>query len=337
MEHVANKAVYKELDDKLVRATTTASRLEAEKDSGGGPRCQEAIRDTIAQTRSERVSKLSNDSLLARGLDLEQIKTTQENKIDSLKRRVKKLMKKQRSRTHKLKRLYKVSLTARVKSSNDEQSLGEDASKHGMISDIDTDEGITLVSIHDDAEMFDDDEDLHGKGVFVAKQDENVVEKEVDVAQVQVSTAATTATISIDEVTLAQALTELKHKKPRLRIKGLSFMSQKKLVEGSSTRVGTELEQKSSKKKKIDDDKEMAELKQLVKIIPDREGVAINAIPLPVKPPSIIDWKIHKEGKKRCYKIIRADGSSKIYLVFCYMLKIFDREDVETLLEISKS
>ncbi|GKF41463.1 hypothetical protein Tco_0124805, partial [Tanacetum coccineum] len=36
------------------------------------------------------------------------------------------------------------------------------------------------------------------------------------------------------------------------------------------------------------------------------------AIPLATKPPSIIDWKIHKEGKKNYYQIIRADGSSKI-------------------------
>ncbi|GJQ95822.1 hypothetical protein Tco_0006961 [Tanacetum coccineum] len=35
--------------------------------SGGGPRRQETIGDTIAQTRSENVSKLSNDLLLARG------------------------------------------------------------------------------------------------------------------------------------------------------------------------------------------------------------------------------------------------------------------------------
>nr|GEV02446.1 hypothetical protein [Tanacetum cinerariifolium] len=56
--------------------------------------------------------------------------------------------------------------------------------KQGRISDIDTDEGITLVSTHDDAKMFDADKDLHGKEVFVAKQDENVVEKEVDAAQV---------------------------------------------------------------------------------------------------------------------------------------------------------
>ncbi|GKD11642.1 hypothetical protein Tco_1196049, partial [Tanacetum coccineum] len=33
-EHVADKAVYKELDDSLVRAATTASSLEADQDSG---------------------------------------------------------------------------------------------------------------------------------------------------------------------------------------------------------------------------------------------------------------------------------------------------------------
>ncbi|GKG60313.1 hypothetical protein Tco_0611914, partial [Tanacetum coccineum] len=59
--------------------------------------------------------------------DLEKTKTTQANKIASLKRRVKKLENKDRSRTHKLKRLYKVGLTARVESSGDEEDLGEDA------------------------------------------------------------------------------------------------------------------------------------------------------------------------------------------------------------------
>ncbi|GJU34716.1 hypothetical protein Tco_1183070 [Tanacetum coccineum] len=136
-ENVADKAVYKELGDSLVRAATTASSLEAEQDSGnitktqskatpnessslgstsgGGPRCQETIGDTIAQTRFENVSKHSNDSLLV--LDLEKTKTTQANEIASLKKRVKKLEQKKRPRTHGLKRLYKVGLTARVESS----------------------------------------------------------------------------------------------------------------------------------------------------------------------------------------------------------------------------
>nr|GEV07971.1 reverse transcriptase domain-containing protein [Tanacetum cinerariifolium] len=110
-----------------------------------------------------------------------------------------------------------------------------------------------------------------------------------------------------------------------------SKKAEEKVTEGSSKRAGTELEQESVKKQKIDDDKETTELKQLVNIIPDEEGVAIDAIPLAVKPPSIVDWKIQKEGKKSYYKIIRADGSLKIYLIFSHMLKYFKREDVETL------
>ncbi|GJT12101.1 hypothetical protein Tco_0859143 [Tanacetum coccineum] len=37
---------------------------------------------------------------------------------------------------------------------------------------------------------------------------------------------------------------------------------------------------------------------------PDEEEVAIDVIPLVVKSPSIVDWKIHKEGKKSYYQII---------------------------------
>nr|GFB22167.1 hypothetical protein [Tanacetum cinerariifolium] len=80
-------------------------------------------------------------------LDLETTKTTQAMKIESLKRRVPKLKKKQKSRTYNLKRLYKVGLSARVESSKDkarlksfeDEALGEeDASKQGRIADIDS-------------------------------------------------------------------------------------------------------------------------------------------------------------------------------------------------------
>nr|GEZ05126.1 hypothetical protein [Tanacetum cinerariifolium] len=162
-------------------------------------------------------------TLQSRVLDLEKIKVTQANEIDSLNRRVKKLEKKQRTRTNKLKRLYKVGLTTRVESSDDNEDLGEDASKQGRISNIDTDKGITLVSTHDDKQIFDVAQDLGGEEVFVAQQDKNVVEKEVDAAQVQVTTAATTPTISIAKVTLAQALAELKHTKPKANAKRIVF------------------------------------------------------------------------------------------------------------------
>ncbi|GJW32140.1 putative ribonuclease H-like domain-containing protein [Tanacetum coccineum] len=176
-EHVADKAVYKELDDSLVRAVTTASSLEVEKDSG----------DTIAQTRFENVSKLSNDLLV---LILETTKTTQANEIDSLKKRVKRLKKKKRSRTHGL-----IGLSAGVESSTNEEDLGKDASKQGRINAIDADEDITLVNDQDDADMFD---------VNTLTGDEVLAESEVAVKDVN---------LSVDEVTLAQAFAALKSTK----------------------------------------------------------------------------------------------------------------------------
>ncbi|GKG61647.1 hypothetical protein Tco_0621356, partial [Tanacetum coccineum] len=47
-------------------------------------------------------------------------------------------------------------------------------------------------------------------------QNENVVEEVVDIAQV--STAATTVTITLEEITLAQALQELKTAMPKVKM-----------------------------------------------------------------------------------------------------------------------
>ncbi|GJS23605.1 hypothetical protein Tco_0452237 [Tanacetum coccineum] len=153
--------------------------------------------DTSARTRFERVSKLSNDPLLTRGntlrsgedslqlkelmnfstklqqrvLDLENTKTAQAQEITSLKIRVKKLEKKGGSRTHKLKRLYKIGRYAIIVSS-DEASLEQ--------------------------------------GVLDSKKDD-VVSTADDAAQV--STAATTVTITPEEITLAQALKIIKNNK----------------------------------------------------------------------------------------------------------------------------
>ncbi|GJT56780.1 hypothetical protein Tco_0991834 [Tanacetum coccineum] len=177
------------------------------------------------QLEDEEVMRLSIRSwvtfLVRAPLTASSLEVEKDSARKSLKRRVKKLEKKNRSRNHKLKRLYKVGLTARVESSGDEENLGEDASKQGRrINAIDADEDITLVSVQDDAdkEMFDVDT-LNGEEVFVAGQNENVVEEIVDVAQV--STAATNVTITTKEITLAQALADLKSTKPKA--KGIAF------------------------------------------------------------------------------------------------------------------
>ncbi|GKD96365.1 hypothetical protein Tco_1380262, partial [Tanacetum coccineum] len=109
------------------------------------------------------------------------------------------------------------------------------------------------------------------------------------------------------------------------------------LVEGSSKRAGEELEQESTKKQKVDEDKDTTELQSLMKVIPDEEEVAIDALPLATKSLSIVDWKIHKEGKKSYYQIVRADGKSQMYRVFSQMLKIFTMEDLEDLYKLVKA
>ncbi|GKB61392.1 hypothetical protein Tco_0917578 [Tanacetum coccineum] len=163
---VADETVHEERGDSVERAATTATSLDAEQGSGninrtqstaipnvpfpqgigsgGSPRCQEAMGDTIAQTRSERVSIPSYDSPLLgvntpgsdeerielkelmdmctklsdRVLDLENVKDAQALEIKKLKKRVKKLEKKKKSRTPQLKRrLFKVRIESSAEKS----------------------------------------------------------------------------------------------------------------------------------------------------------------------------------------------------------------------------
>ncbi|GJS63545.1 hypothetical protein Tco_0678109 [Tanacetum coccineum] len=150
-----DETVNEEMDDSLVRAATIASSLEAEQDncnidktrskatlnepsslgtsSGSVPRHQETIRDTIGQTGFENVSKTSNDrlkikelmelctNLQNRVIDLEKTKTSQAQEITSLKSRVKRLEKKGRSKTHRLKITKRAKLQIYESHSNEEK------------------------------------------------------------------------------------------------------------------------------------------------------------------------------------------------------------------------
>nr|GEW06121.1 hypothetical protein [Tanacetum cinerariifolium] len=129
--------------------------------------------------------------------------------------------------------------SARVKSS-DKESSGEDASKQERWIDAkDQDEDITPVNVQDDVEMFDVD-DLGGEEVFVTKQ------------QV-VSTTATTVTI--EELSLAQALKALNTSKPKVYM----------LVEKIYPLIPPTLTMILEKKLQIDYQSEMAY--QLLKLI----------------------------------------------------------------------
>ncbi|GJV88590.1 hypothetical protein Tco_1532528 [Tanacetum coccineum] len=127
--------------------------------------------------------------LQQRVLDLENAKISQDSEIAELKRKVKKFKKKKMSRTPVLKRLRKVRRTARIESSEDEE--------------------ITLIDEtqekNDDNLMFD---------TSVLDEQEVEVEKVVSTAEVEATTASATTT-TIDELTLAQTLIEIKAAKPK--------------------------------------------------------------------------------------------------------------------------
>nr|GEV53408.1 hypothetical protein [Tanacetum cinerariifolium] len=150
---IADEAVNEEMDDSLERAATIATSLDANHDRGnisknqskatpnepGSQETSSGVNTPRSDKNSLKLTKLIElrIKLQQRVLDLETTKTTQAMEIESLKRRVKKLEKRKRLRTHGLKRLNKVRLLTRVESYEDEGLARKDASKHERIADID--------------------------------------------------------------------------------------------------------------------------------------------------------------------------------------------------------
>nr|GEV35967.1 hypothetical protein [Tanacetum cinerariifolium] len=254
--------------------------------SGDGLRRQDTMGDTSAHTRKRT-------------------KTVQQTKIDGLERRVK-----------KLKRLYKVSLTARVISSSDDEALDkEDTSKQGRIDEIDADKNIALVSTHDDELQDEGVEDVGEEEVVkVVTTAKMHIDTVVDAAQVTTIIADVPVSAAKTIVTTAPSITAestKKNVKPRA-LKNKSFAKIKELFdkamkrinnfidfktelvevstkkdktetiqESSSNRAGDELDHERSKKQKVEDDKESKELKKCLEIIPNNgDDVTIDATPL---------------------------------------------------------
>ncbi|GKA81823.1 hypothetical protein Tco_0788515, partial [Tanacetum coccineum] len=157
---------------------------------------------------------------------------------------------------------------SQLDSFDDEESLGEDASKQRRIDAIDADEEISLVSVHD-MNVF--------AGEEVAEEVVKVINTTkliIDAAQVSaagdiVSAASaattvsvattTTATINtVDDITLAQALEEMKITKPKK--KGIVIQE----LGESTTKISSQLpsQQSQDKGKRLDANLSMAERMQ---------------------------------------------------------------------------
>nr|GFA04278.1 hypothetical protein [Tanacetum cinerariifolium] len=183
-------------------------------------------------------------TLQSRVLELEKTKTNKSLEIDSLKRRVKKLKKKQKSRNHKLKRLYKVRLFSKVESSDDNEDLGEDASKQERkINDIDANEDITLVIKEQEQVVEEASEDINTAELIVDAAQVNAA-GEITAASIATTDSAAT-TMTVEEVTLAQALMEIKSTK--LKAKGLQAKEQQELTDKEKATLFMKLLEKRRK------------------------------------------------------------------------------------------
>nr|GEX01215.1 hypothetical protein [Tanacetum cinerariifolium] len=98
-------------------------------------------------------------------------------------------------------------------------------------------------------------------------------------------------------------------------------------------RQGESLKQEIAKKQRMDEEAE--ELKIHLQIVANDDDVYTEATPLASKV-LVVDYHIHHENYKPYYKIIRADGSHKLFLSFITLLKNFDREDLKTLWKLVK-
>ncbi|GKB38894.1 hypothetical protein Tco_0883836 [Tanacetum coccineum] len=162
-------------------------------------------------------------------LDLQKAKDAQAKEIAALKKRIQRLERKKMSRPTGLKRLRKIGMTRRVESSEDQESLGapEDASKQGRsIEDIDADVDVSLVDEtqerQDDDLMFDtgvlEDDEMHVEAK-VDKKEEQSTKPDDSTAGEAVTTASVDDSVvptTIEEITLAQTLIQIKAAKPKV-------------------------------------------------------------------------------------------------------------------------
>nr|GEW10771.1 hypothetical protein [Tanacetum cinerariifolium] len=226
---VADETVHEERGDRVERAATTAASLDAEQDSGGSPRRQDTIlEDRYAQTRFERLSKQSHEPPLSRSLALENNTTAQDLEITHLKKRVKRLKKKRKSRTLQLKRrLFKFMIKSSAKKSLGDQ---EDASNQGR---NDQDEGISFVQDRKIQRRYGHEIEINTASTSITTATINITTAEpvttvstlITTAGISVSTAKpsnpppTTTVIKDEDLINAQTLIKMRSEKSKEKAK----------------------------------------------------------------------------------------------------------------------
>nr|GEY25531.1 hypothetical protein [Tanacetum cinerariifolium] len=284
---------------------------------------------------------------------LEQDKVAQALEIIKLKKRVKKLKRKNKLKVFGLMRLRKVGTTQRIESSadTDPDVQGRPKESQAQIYKIDIKHADKVLSMQDDE-------------LELAKLKEVVTTAKL-MTEVVTAVAATItdATSLITDATITTAPSTARRRKgvnmtgfKMDYFKGMSYddvhpifekyfnsnvacleKTKEPLEEEESRALKRKTEsskEKAVKKQKLDE--EVEELKKHLQILPNNDDdVYTEATPLALKVP-IVDYEIYSENNKPYYKIIRADGSHHLFLSFLSLLRNFDREDLEMILLVER-
>nr|GEV85529.1 hypothetical protein [Tanacetum cinerariifolium] len=320
-ETFVDEAINKEIYNSLERETTTITSLDVEQDwgnisktqskatpnepsslgtsSGSGPRHQDTIGDTIAQTRSENVSKFSNDPPLS-------IVNTlgKESQVTGKEKEVKiswaeKIVQDDTSMFDADKDLQgKEVIVEEVNAASITTATTTTAATTPTISM----DAITL------AKAFIEIKTSRPKAKGLVMQEPSGTPKQTPIISSQkpskVNLAWDDIQAKVDENYKLEERLQAEEQEQLVDAEKELVESSKKaqagiVQESSSKRAGDELEQESSKKLRIEDENESAELKRCLEIVPnDEDKVTIDATSLSSKSPTIVDYKIYKEGRK---------------------------------------
>nr|GEZ34050.1 hypothetical protein [Tanacetum cinerariifolium]GEZ34691.1 hypothetical protein [Tanacetum cinerariifolium] len=271
--------------------------------------------------------------------------------ITKLKQRGRRLEKKRQFKYSGLKRLRKVGITQRVESSADTvMDDQENASKQRGIAELDADEDVTLEDVDAESQWM-----LMFRGEVVTTAATTIIAAQVPKVSaprrrkgVVIQDPEETATASV----IVHSEVKSKDKGKNMAgfkmdfFKGMNYTDirpifekhynsiqaflekgEKEIEEEGSKRKSDSLEQRAAKKLRID--KEEEELKAHLQIVVNNDDdVFTEATPLALKVP-VVNYQIYHENNKPFYKIIRADGTHKLFLSFITILKNFDIEDLE--------
>ncbi|GJU58111.1 hypothetical protein Tco_1235877 [Tanacetum coccineum] len=318
-KHVADEAVHKKLGDSLVRAATTASSLEVEHDSGnitktrskatpnessslgttsgGDLRHQETMRDTIDQTRFENVSKLSNDSLLARDdadnemfdvntLNVEEVFAAGQN--ENVVEEIVDVAQVSIAATTVTITIEEITLAQAL------EALKTSKPKVKGIVLQEPGESTTTTTISSQGLSHD-----KGKGILVEPEKPSKKKDQ----------------LKLDEEMALKLQAEIDEEERIVRAE------EEKINEANITWDDIQLEQESTKKQKVDEDKDTTELQSLMEVIPDEEEVAIDVVPLATKSPITMTKIIKGEFEK-----LDSIKISDVSLTFTTSLEIFNEE-----------